>query len=98
MLHGATPLAGRTMTPVDRTGRAVAVGARVRVLAISPFLKERLPAEDWQALQGMVGDVFEVSQIDEYGWAWVEKWFESDEEGRFCHSLALASDEMEVVP
>ena len=85
------------MSPVDRLGNPVAVGTRVRVLQITPSLKDRLPANEWQELETMVGQVFEVCQLDEYGWAWVEKWFESDADGRFCHRLALAADEMEVV-
>ena len=36
-------------------------------------------------------------EVDECGWTWVEKWFESEDEGRYCHSVALAAEEMEVV-
>jgi hypothetical protein len=64
---------------------------------IAPYLKERLPADEWRELQTMVGEIFEVSEIDEYGHPWVEKWFESSKEGRYCHSLALEADEMEIV-
>jgi hypothetical protein len=83
---------------VDRLGQAVSVGTRVRVLEVTPYLKDRLPAQEWQRLQSMVGEVFEVYEIDEYGGTWVEKWFESEDEGRHCHCLALDATEMEVVP
>jgi hypothetical protein len=46
----------------------------------------------------MVGEVFEVYEIDEYGAAWVEKaWL--NESGDYSHgdSLALDAHEMEVV-
>jgi hypothetical protein len=43
----------------------------------------------------MVGKVFEVTEIDEYGSACVEKWWHHA--GGGSHSLALASDEMEIV-
>lgn len=86
------------MSPVDRSGRSVTVGTRVRVLAITPSLRTSLPEGEWDELQTMVGEVFAVCEVDEYGWAWVEKWFESEGDGRSCHSLALAPDEMEVVP
>jgi hypothetical protein len=86
-----------TPRPVDRLGVPLSVGTRVRVLEIAAYLKERLPSDEWARLQTMVGEVFEVSEIDEYGQAWVEKWFQSDEEGRYCHSLALESHEMEAV-
>ena len=85
------------MTPIDRLGKRVTVGTRVRILQIAPYLKDSLPAEEWEELQTLVGEVFAVCEVDEYGAAWVEKWFESEENGRYCHSLSLAPDEMEVV-
>ena len=45
----------------------------------------------------MIGEVFEVCDVDEYGAAWVEKtWRARSGLIRHC-SLALASHEMEVV-
>jgi hypothetical protein len=43
------------------------------------------------------GCYFSYSFQNEYGWAWVERWFESKGDGRSCHRLALPPDEMEVV-
>jgi hypothetical protein len=94
----AARIVGKQLSPVDRLGKSIAVGTRVRVLKITPFLKDSVPPEEWDDLQTMVGEVFPVCEVDEYGWPWVEKWFESKEEGSYCHSLALAPDEMEVVP
>jgi len=51
----------------DRNGVPVTVGTRVRVLAITPSLERDLPADEWQDLKTMVGEVFEVYEIDEYG-------------------------------
>lgn len=83
--------------PSDRRGRPVNVGTRVRVLEIAAFLKRDLPPDEWQELETMLGEVFEVYEIDEYGSAWVEKVWD-DGDGRIhSHSLALASHEMEVV-
>ncbi len=84
-------------SPVDRFGKPVAVGARVRILNVAPELEDRLSVEEWEQLQTMVGDIFTVYEIDEFGSPWVEKWFGSEEDGRSCHSLALAPEEMEVV-
>ena len=85
------------MKAVDRLGQTVAIGTRVRVLEVSPYLKDRVPVDEGQRLETMVGEVFDVYEIDEYGWAWVEKWFESGENVRYSHCLALAANEMEVV-
>ena len=89
---------GRQLSPVDRLGKSVVVGTRVRVLKIASFLKDTLPPEEWDELKTMVGEVFPVCEVDEYGSPWVEKWFKSEEEGSYCHSLALAPDELEVGP
>jgi hypothetical protein len=43
----------------------------------------------------MVGEVFEVYEIDEHGAAWVEKVW-NDPNGQRSHSLALDAHEMEV--
>ena len=81
----------------DRGGCPVNVGTRVRVLEVPPSLLRDLPAEERQALQGMIGEIFEVSEIDEHGIAWVEKTFDHADGARHHHSLALDSHEMEVV-
>ena len=44
----------------------------------------------------MVGETFEVYEVDEWGGAWVEKWWhESDDEGS-SHSVGLSPSEMEL--
>jgi hypothetical protein len=83
-------------TPVDRAGIPLLLGTRVRLLEIAAFLKEQVPADEWERLQTMVGGVFAVSEIDEYGAAWIEKWFDTDD-GSCCHCLALAPHEVQVV-
>jgi len=45
----------------------------------------------------MVGEVFEVYEIDEHGGAWIEKWWRDGDDVSHSHSLALAPHEMEVV-
>ena len=83
--------------PVDCRGIRVEVGTRVRVLRISAFLERDLPPDEWTRLQAMVGEVFEVDEIDEYGQPWVSKSFPSPPGTHLGHSLALEPDEMEYV-
>jgi hypothetical protein len=76
----------------------VTVGTKVRVLEVTDYLRERLSPKEWAELQTMVGRVFEVYEIDEYGAAWVEKvWRNSKGDCKFSHSYALERHEMEVV-
>jgi hypothetical protein len=72
----------------DRKGKKVLVGSRVRVVAIAAFLERDLPPEEWECVRSMLGEVFEIYEIDEWGGAWVQ--YQS-------HSLSLESDEMELV-
>jgi hypothetical protein len=84
------------MVARDRAGRPVGVGTRVRLLGIAPFLKRDLPRDEVRELEAMVGEIFEVYEVDEDGWAWIEKeWRDGD--GLHSHSLGLAPHEMEVV-
>ena len=72
----------------DRNGKKVLVDSRVRVVAIAAFLERDLPPEEWKCVRSMLGEVFEIYEIDEWGEAWVQ--YQS-------HSLSLESDEMELV-
>jgi len=72
----------------DRNGKKVLVGSPVRVVAIAAFLERDLPPEEWECVRSMLGEVFEIYEIDEWGGAWVQ--YQS-------HSLSLESDEMELV-
>ena len=45
----------------------------------------------------MVGEVFEVDEIDDYGHPWVTKWWPDEGGGTFSHSIALLPEEMEKV-
>ena len=90
-----------TMTEVkrvlDRNGKPVLVGSRVRVVAIAAFLERDLPPEEWERVRSMLGEVLEVYEIDKWGGAWVEKEFPSVPGQYQSHSLSVASDEMELV-
>jgi hypothetical protein len=84
------------MTPsvLDHHGQPVTVGTRVRVLSVPASLMKSLPAEEREQVASMVGEVFEVYEIDAHA-AWVEKVWRTPD-GEESHALALATDEMEL--
>ena len=82
---------------IDRNGEPVLVGSRVRVVAIATFLEHDLPPEEGERVRSMLGGVFEVYDVDEWGGVWVEKAFPVGSDRYLSHSLSLASEEMEVV-
>lgn len=80
----------------DKDGKAVSVGTHVRVLVVPP-LDPDLEDEEVERVNSMLGEVFEVYEVDAYGRAWVEKWWCSGSGSSMSHSLALESNEMERV-
>lgn len=84
--------------PRDRNGREVVVGARVRVVSLSESFLKSLPDDERDDVMSMIGEVFEVYEIDEYGSPWVGKgWNSENGETYRGHHLALEPAEMEVV-
>jgi hypothetical protein len=82
--------------PIDKNGKAVKVGSIVRVLGISGDWFERLPSDERVDVDSMVGEVFVVEEIDEYGQPWVRKTWPNEAEGTCrSHSVALEPNEME---
>lgn len=84
--------------PKDRHGREVSVGARVRVVSLSQSFLDSLPDDEKDDVRSMIGEVFEIHEIDKYGSAWVGKgWNSDDGESYRGHHVALDSAEMELV-
>jgi hypothetical protein len=81
---------------LDKKGRTVSVGARVRVLSIPPFDPD-LGEDEVARVNSMLGEEFEVYDVDAYGRAWVEKWWHTGSDSATSHSLALESNDMERV-
>lgn len=74
------------------------MGAKVRLLCLSGQWLDELPSDEKQDVLSMIGEVFEVEEIDEYGHPWVRKSWPNEEEGTCnSHSIALESQEMELV-
>ena len=74
------------------------VGARVRVVSLSESFLKSLPDDERDDVMSMIGEVFEVYEIDEYGSPWVGKgWNSQNGENYRGHHLALEPAEMEVV-
>jgi hypothetical protein len=83
---------------VDRNGKLVVAGALVRVLQLSGSWFEQLPPDERIRVKSMIGQVFPVEAIDQYGQPWVRKSWPNDAEGTCqSHSAALEPSEMEYV-
>ena len=84
--------------PRDKVGNLVHVGTRVRLLSLSGNWLDELPAEEKTDVISMIGEIFEIEEIDEHGHPWVRKSWANEAEGTCnSHSIALESHEMELV-
>ena len=84
--------------PVDRNGKPVRLGARVRLVSLSGQWLNDLPDDEKPYVMSMIGEIFEVQDIDKDGRPWVSKSWPDDEEGScFGHTIALDPHEMELI-
>lgn len=83
---------------LDKFGRVVSVGSRVRLIELARQFLASLPLDEVEYVKSMIGDVFDVYEIDDYGSAWIEKCWDCADNGHHMgHSLALESHEMELI-
>ena len=81
----------------DRRGIEIRPGDFVRILSLDEQFLASLPSDELEDVRSMVGQSFEVEEIDEYGSAWVTKWWERGNGESECHSVGLSASEMERV-
>ncbi|MFW9998012.1 MAG: hypothetical protein ACFFD4_38575 [Candidatus Odinarchaeota archaeon] len=56
-----------------------------------------MPNDEAENLKSMIGEVFTVDEIDEYGGVWVEKIWDKGSGIINSHSLSLSPEEMELI-
>ena len=86
-----------TRPPCDRNGNIIRIGARVRLIALSGKWLDELSDDEKQDVLSMIGEVFEVEEIDEHGHPWIRKSWPNETVGTcHSHSIALEPQEMEL--
>jgi hypothetical protein len=86
-----------TLEAKDCVGRPVRVGSRVRIIKLSSEFIDSLPADERAQVSEMIGDVFEVDEIDDAGRAWVTKTWDRGDGNFDGHGIALSPSETELV-
>jgi hypothetical protein len=70
----------------------------VRLIGLSGKWLDELPPDEKRDVLSMIGEIFEVEEMDEYGHPWIRKSWPDAEEGMcHSHSIALEPQEMEWV-
>jgi hypothetical protein len=81
--------------PIDCNRTLVRVGSWVRVLALSGDWYDKLPEDERELVDSMVGEEFAIEEVDEFGQPWVCKRWSNEVEGTCqSHSIALEPKEM----
>jgi len=85
------------MTTVDCKGMEVQVGSAIRVLEIDATFLNSLQDEERQRVSSMIGEIFEVEEISQGGYATVSKEWDLGDGHVESHSISLAPKEMKLV-
>jgi hypothetical protein len=85
------------LTTMDSAGQPVRAGTFVRVTHIHESTVEPLSQQERDRVLSMLGETFEVYEVDEWGQAWIEKWWHEGEDRADSHSLGLEPQQMLVV-
>ncbi|QDH69707.1 hypothetical protein [Marilutibacter alkalisoli] len=81
----------------DSVGQPVRIGTLVRVTDIHESIVAPLSQPERDRVLSMLGETFKVYEVDEWGQAWVEKWWHGGEDLADSHSLGLEPQQMLVV-
>ena len=69
----------------------------MKVLALADDFLLSLPDDELEKVREMIGGVFEVDEVDEWGQAWVTKLWDVGDGDIDGHGVGLSPPEMEVV-
>ncbi len=80
---------------IDCHGKPVAVGDIVRIVALNADFIADFPDDEQPLIQSMVGQLFKIYGIDEFGQPWVSKEFHDERGQPQTHIIALDPEDME---
>lgn len=87
-----------TIQATDKNGDQVNTGTKVKLLfLLSGEWFDNLPYDEKNDLNSMVGEVFEVEEINEHGKPEIVKWWLEDESRSMCHCLYVEPEQIEIV-
>ncbi|GFO54471.1 hypothetical protein GMSM_14780 [Geomonas sp. Red276] len=84
-------------TTKDKAGNLLKVGDSVRLLSLNMSLFRYLTEAEKEDIKSMVGETFEIEEIDENGYASITKWWERGNGEFESHTLRLVPAEMELM-
>ena len=82
---------------LDRVGRVVERGDKVRLLTIRPSILKRLAGSELADVSSMLGQVLEVFDVYDDGLVWVSLSWLRDDGTHEIHSVAVDPEAIELV-
>ena len=82
------------LEPFDFEGNEIKVGNVVKILKIPEWLIHDLDTESAKIVKSCEGANMEITEIDEYGYAWVEKVSISTEENYQSNSFCMEPENL----
>ena len=82
---------------MDRNGKAVTIGDRVRLLEIRPSILKRLSGQEHTDVSSMLGQELEVWDVYEDGQVWVSLSWPRGDGLVESHSIAVVPHAIELV-
>ncbi|MFZ6799534.1 DUF7684 family protein [Undibacterium sp. Di24W] len=84
--------------PTDCNGVELGIGSRIRLLSLSGNWFNELPTDEIADVKSMIGELFVIEKVDDYGQPWIRKsWMNSVKGTCHGHSIALEPNEAECV-
>jgi hypothetical protein len=84
--------------PKDCNDIELGTGSRVRLLSLSGQWLNELPPDEIADVKSMIGKLFVIEEVDNYGQPWIRKsWIDSIEGTCHGHSIALEPHEAKCV-
>jgi hypothetical protein len=87
----------QTTTGVDRSGRVVRIGDRVRLLAIRPSILKRITGKERADVSSMLGQILEVFDVYDTGLVWVNLIWKREDGMSEVHAIAVDPDAIELI-
>ncbi len=82
--------------PIDKNGRPVNVGSKVKILYIDPGFTEFLPSDEVEDISSMLNDVLNVYKVSKK-YIHVEKTWDRGNGRIESHTLAMTPNDVELI-
>lgn len=85
------------LKPIDQRGNPICVGDKILVLKIPDSLIHDMNEESRKVIEGCKNQIMKIYELDEYGFAWLEKVVIDTEDEYIVEKFALEPEYLEKI-